>query len=368
MGWWYYLGNEMNLLQKLNARISPGKLHYGPDWLVLGVNNLCNLHCKMCDVGTGYDQSNFHHHLVGARPLNMPIELIKRIFDQAQLHYPRTKIGYAFTEPIIYPHLTESIAYANERGLFTSITTNALKLRVLAEDLTKAGLDDIFISLDGPPDVHNEIRGNRQSFEWAMEGMEAVWAQRGQKPGISVFCTITEWNIGRLEEFLRILEGKPVKTVGFMHTNYTPDSLAAAHNGRFGSTFPATASNMEGIDLNKMNLEVLWKEIQAILKKDWGFPVVFSPTVATFEKLKSFYHEPEKKIGRVCNDAFRNVMIKSDGTVIPAHGRCYDVVAGNLYELDLPEIWNSEPLARFRRALMKEGGLLPACSRCCSAF
>lgn len=357
-----------NVLQKANVRLRPGKLHFGPEWLVLGVNNLCNLHCKMCDVGTGYESSNFYHHLVGARPLNMPIELITRIFDQAAEYFPNAKMGYAFTEPIIYPHLTESIAYATEKGLFTSMTTNALKLRKMATDLTQAGLNEIYVSLDGPPDIHNEIRGNKNSFEWAVEGMEAIWAQNGAKPTVSIFCTITEWNIGRLVEFMRIFKGKPLKMAGFMHTNYTPQSLADTHNLRFGDNYPATASNMEGIDLSKMDLDLLWREVQEISRTDWGFPVSFSPNVKSREALQVFYHEPEKRIGKICNDAFRTIMIKSDGSVIPAHGRCYDVVAGNLYESDLKSIWNAAALSKFRKTLMEDGGLLPGCARCCSAF
>ena len=61
-------------------------------------------------------------------------------------------------------------------------------------------------------------------------------------------------------------------------------------------------------------------------------------------------------------------MIKSDGTAIPAHGRCYNLTVGNIYEENLTTIWNSPVLGAFRKDLMKAGGLLPACSRCCSAF
>ncbi len=61
-------------------------------------------------------------------------------------------------------------------------------------------------------------------------------------------------------------------------------------------------------------------------------------------------------------------MIKSDGRVNPAHGRCYELTVGNISKESLPEIWNSSELARFRRTLNRAGGLLPACSRCCSAF
>ncbi len=355
-------------LKKANVQFRPQKLFFGPEWLVLGVNNLCNMSCKMCDVGVGYEGSNFYHNLMGAKPLNMPMELITHVFDQAAMYYPNTKMGYAFTEPIIYPHLVESLAYADKKGLYTSMTTNALKLRKLADDLAKAGLDDIFISLDGPPEVHNEIRGNRNSFQWACEGMEKIFAIEGRKPSISVFCTITEWNIGRLLEFMDYFKDYPLGEIGFMHTNFTPDSVADRHNAIYGGKYPATSSNMEQIDLERMDLDLLWEEMQAILSREWPFKVSFSPGISSREELSRFYHEPERIIGKVCNDAFRTMMVKSDGTVIPAHGRCYSYTVGNIYEQSLKDIWNGEAFGSFRKDLMKAGGLMPACARCCSAF
>ena len=189
----------MNLLHKINSRFYPQRIFFPPEWLVLGVNNICNLHCKMCDVGTQYQNSTFYQNLMGSHPINMPLELIKRVVDQASSHFPRVKIGYAFTEPLIYPHLIESLGYADQRNLYTSITTNALNLKHKALDLIDAGLDEIFISLDGPPEIHNKIRGHKSSFQRAMEGMELFFSKE-KHPEVSVFCVITQWNIGHLQD------------------------------------------------------------------------------------------------------------------------------------------------------------------------
>jgi Fe-coproporphyrin III synthase len=355
-------------LRKANVVLRPRKLAFGPEQIVLGVNNLCNMSCKMCDVGIGYEGSNFYANLMGAKPLNMPLELIQRIFDQTAHHFPKTKLGYAFTEPIIYPHLVESLAYADRLGLFTSMTTNALKLRNLAQDLAAAGLDEVYISLDGPADVHNVIRGNKQSFEWAVEGMENLFSIPGRRPRVSVFCTITEWNIGRLREFVGLFKGMPLASIGFMHTNFVPEDVAARHNAIYAGTYPATASNMAIIDLDKMDRALLWEEVNAIQTGDWGFPVLFSPKFRDRVAMERYYEHPGEIIGKQCNDAFRMMMIKSDGTVIPAHGRCYQHTVGNIYQNTLPEIWNSAAFGHFRADLLAAGGLFPACARCCSAF
>jgi MoaA/NifB/PqqE/SkfB family radical SAM enzyme len=350
-----------------NVLLHPRHLYFGPEWLVLGVNNICNLHCKMCDVGTQNQHTNFATNLVGTSPLNMPMELFQRIVDQAKKHYPGVKLGYAFTEPLIYPHLEASLAYAEKNGLFTSITTNALNLKQKAAMLAENGLNELYISLDGPEEIHNHIRGHKSAFQRAITGIEALLAQP-QPPSISVFCVITEWNIGYLTDLLDFFRSYPIKQLGFMHMNFTPQHIADQHNLLYGTTYPATDSNVEEINVEAMDLNKLNTEISVIKKTKAPFKVSFSPDLKSIDELNTFYHHPEKLLGKRCNDVFSNIMIKSDGSVIPAHGRCYNLNIGNLYENELNTIWNASKFGDFRKTLVKAGGLLPACSRCCSAF
>jgi radical SAM protein with 4Fe4S-binding SPASM domain len=117
-----------------------------------------------------------------------------------------------------------------------------------------------------------------------------------------------------------------------------------------------------------MNLEILQKEIKKMRELDLPFAIKFSPELNSIQELEKFYLHPELFIGKRCVSAFDSVTVKSDGTVMPAHTRCYQVEAGNIYNNTLEEIWNSSTLAQFRKTLNKAGGFLPACSRCCSAF
>ena len=356
-----------NRLKKLNKKLLPTKYLFSPEWMILGVNNVCNLHCKMCDVGTKTLDTNFATNLVGTHPINMPLELIKNIIDQTARYYPKTKLGYAFTEPLVYPHLIESIAYASSKNLFTSVTTNALTLKQKAEKLVNAGLNELYISLDGPQEIHNEIRGHKKSFQKAMEGIETL-LNLNPNQTIAIFCVITEWNIGHLIPFLDQIKHLPLKQVGFMHPNFTPNSLAIAHNHTWSQAYPATISNVEEVTIDNFDLNILQNEVLTIKENNYSFPVTFSPDIISEEEINRFYNKPHLKIGRGCNDIYRNIMIKSDGSVIPAHGRCYNLTLGNLYNESLKEIWHSKVLQQLRNDLRSSGGLLPACNRCCSAF
>lgn len=355
----------MNKLKSVNRKFWPKHIYYSPQWLVLGVNNICNLHCKMCDVGTKNLETNFAQNLVGTHPINMPIELFRKIVDQTEKYFPTTKLGYAFTEPLIYPGLFDSLDYANKANLFTSITTNALNLRQKADQLIEGGLNELFISLDGPEDIHNEIRGHKSSYQRAIEGLEVLFSKSSIP--VSIYCVITEWNIGHLKEFVDGLKHLKLKHVGFMHANFITEEVAQIHNQKYGDSFHATHSNVEEVNLEAYDIPELFEDIQQIKSEEYPFTLSFSPDLNNLNDITSYYKNPSKKIGKTCYDVFNNLMIKSDGTIIPAHGRCFNVPVGNLYESSLKEIWNADQLATLRKLLTKEKGLLPACTRCCSA-
>lgn len=354
-------------LKKINKTIAPGKLFFGPQYIVLGVNNVCNLHCKMCDVGTANLETNFAQNLVGSQPLNMPLDLFEKIVDQTARFFPKAKIGYAFTEPLVYPHLKESLLLAHQKGLTTTVTTNALNLKRKAADLVEGKVKELFISIDGLQDTHNYIRGHKSSFQKAVEGIEYIQTLENP-PEISVFCVITEWNFTELEEFAAFFSKLPIKKIGFMHQNFVTESLAESHNAVYGNRYSATHSNVELTDMSKIDLNVLHESVQSIKSTPYSVEITFSPEINELETLKTFYLKPDQKIGKKCNDVFTNLMVKTDGSIIPAHGRCYNVSMGNIYQNSLQEIWNGTPYADFRKELMHAGGLFPACNRCCSAF
>lgn len=354
-------------LKKINEKISPGKMFFPPEWIILGVNNVCNLHCKMCDVGTQNLETNFAQNLVGSHPLNMPMELFEKIVDEMADYCPDAKLGYAFTEPLVYPKLKESLLYAKSKDISTYVTTNALNLKRKADDLIEADVKELFISLDGLEETHNYIRGNKKSFQKAIEGIEYLMSQE-RHPEISVYCVITEWNFSELEAFIDFFSKYNLKHVGFMHQNFITDKVASIHNALIGQKYEATHSNIEEVDMSKIDLEILFSQIESIKSKEHPFTTSFSPDLKNKEETEAYYNEPEKKLGKTCNDVFTNMMIKTDGSVIPAHGRCYNVTMGNINDNSISEVWNASKYQGFRKDIVKAGGLFPACNRCCSAF
>ena len=354
-------------LRALNERLMPGRLAFGPTHVVLGVNNFCNLHCVMCDVGTGNSETNFGANLVGARARSMPIELFRHIADAMVAFCPDAQLGFAFTEPLAWRPIGEALTLARARGLQSSVTTNGLMLLRHIDDLAHGQCRSLYVSLDGPEAVHDRIRRHPGSYARAVAGIEALAARPGA-PDISVYCTITELNVGALRPFLQEMSRLPLQRVGLLHNNFVTEGQAEAHNALHGGLLHATASNVFLTDPGRIDLDGLAEELQEIERTAWPFPVLIQPGLTSREALETYYRRPETPIGRACRDASRILMIDADGEAIPVHGRCFRFPIGNVREQSLASLWNHARLAELRRSLRRAGGLLPACSRCCSGF
>src|SRR5215212_4601825 len=60
-----------------------GVCRFAPEWLILCINNFCNLKCRMCDVGIGERASVFYANMIGDDPTNMSLDLLKQTLDGA---------------------------------------------------------------------------------------------------------------------------------------------------------------------------------------------------------------------------------------------------------------------------------------------
>jgi len=361
------IGMRRPILRTLNERLLPGHLAFGPENIVLGVNNFCNLRCLMCDVGTANAETNFGANLMGSKTKSMPWELFQDVVDQTASLWPGTRLCFVYTEPLAWSPLGRALAYASQNGLPTSVTTNGLLLPRRARELADGVCRRLNVSLDGPEPIHDRIRRREGSYARAVEGIK-VLAGLPNPPEIYVFCTITEWNVGSLAAFMRAMSALPLKGLGLMHNNFVTREQADDHNARYGAHWHATASNVFESDPGHIDLELLSGELREISATPYAFPVQIQPHRVTLEELQTYYRSPGVLIGRRCNDATRNLMIDADGEAIPVHGRCFRFPIANIASTPLDGIWRHEKLSQLRRTLKQAGGLMPACSRCCGGF
>ncbi len=332
-------------------------------------------------MGIGERASVFYANMVGDDPGSMSLELLKSVLESAAEFRPRPKIGLAFTEPLNHARILEFCREIKSRGFFCNMTTNGYLLPQRAEALVEIGVDDITISVDGSAEIHDEIRGRKGSFARLYAGIEKLNAAKARhatpKPFVRISATVTDLNYMHLRDFVQSVAPLRPGHINIGHLSFITSEMADAHNalysGELGGELGVSRSCIGDIDLASIVPTVLAREIAAAKEfaamQDPPLHLTFHPELKSAEELDIYYRQPEQYIGgRRCSDPFKMMMVKTDGTVIPAHSRCYNYPLGKVPEASLTQIWNNARYTAFRRLLHEAGGSLPACTRCCGVI
>jgi MoaA/NifB/PqqE/SkfB family radical SAM enzyme len=275
-------------------------------------------------------------------------------------------IAATSTEPLLYKDIIPLCDYVVSNGLEMLVTTAGLQLEKHAEDLVKVGVQHLWVSIDGPPEIHNDIRGVKESFEKSVAGIRAMdeWKrQLGRDyPKIGINYALSNYNYHCLERFMDYVHALPVQQISFSHMNYVTRGMAESHNSRFGHLYPATVSSVSNADPTKVDVNVLWEQINAVKQRYPGRAGI-SPDLDR-EGLKDFYFRPEVFVrGTRCTVPWRVAEIIANGDCV-VMTRCFHTSFGNIYDQSFKEIWNGPRYKEFRSNLIKHGSY-PACSRCC---
>jgi MoaA/NifB/PqqE/SkfB family radical SAM enzyme len=329
------------------------------------VNNKCNLKCKMCDAGQMDHDSMFYKNLSASETGNMPLEAFKHMIDQFAPHRPF--IGLPATEPLLYPHIVEAVEYIKRRGMRCSVATNGTLLGVLAEPLIRAGMTKVVVSLDGPPPIHDRIRGVQGTYEKVLNGILTLHEMKKkygqQEPYIYVNTVIQEDNHGAIAEMIDDLPLDALAQVDLRVMFYCTEELARKHNLRFGDKYDATSACLSGgINLKNVNTDIVQDQVQIVTRRYPGKCKFFFNHGRN--SLRAYYHEPERFLDSTrCVMPWFTMQINVDGNVIPPQ-RCYHNLFGNVLEQHFLDIWNGPKMRGFRMDLKRAGGRFPACTRC----
>lgn len=335
-----------------------------PVTIYWGINSTCNLACKMCDVGMANKNSNFFKNLRldGSRQ-DIPLEKFKSVIDEVASFKPM--ISITSTEPLLYKPLCEAIAYTRAKGLEIAVTTNGYLLPRFAEDLVKADLSRLNVSIDGPPEVHNMIRGRQDCFQRATEGV-ILFKEAARRRGVNaeVFCfyTVTNLNYDKLVNFVDAIAQIPFDRITFAWMNFINTEMARIHNETWGSTYPATECCIgEFAKPFDVDPKILYQQIQDVMgRRD---PRINLLTDMDLKQLQIYYRNPMQFISRSrCMVSWFIAEIIASGDVIP-YTRCFNLSFGNIHDQKFMDIWNGEKMRAWRRQLRRIRRF-PACSRC----
>lgn len=298
---------------------------------------------------------------------SLSIEDYKNLIDELSGFAPTLTLFGG--EPLLYRDWWKIVSYAKERGLRCNIITNCTLLdkKDNAERMVGLGVDEIILSLDGPREIHDEIRSAPGTFDKVYKGLMRINSLKGSDgPVLNINCALFEMNYMYLDEMIDVAEELQAGTITFHHLIFISKDVFDEHSRLFGELFKTSSPDWRGFvrdSLPKIDTEILLKKINTIKKNRHRTGVFFYPNY-TEEEIReyysSFYFQPKSYHNR-CLSPWMVAYIFPDGSVRPCLS--LNLSAGNIKVSSFSEIWNCDEYKSFRLDVKKRGGY-PVCTRC----
>lgn len=347
----YFLSTEMNVPNPLTIYWS--------------INSVCNLRCKMCDVGTFNETGIFFKTLRIDRKLHeITLDKFKSVVDEFKLFKNKPNFAINSTEPLMYPNISEAIDYCSKNNITTSITTGGYFLPKHAKNLANARLTQLNISIDGPKDVHNKIRGRNDLFDNIIDGLKIYdeeCKKINHKRKIFLNYTTTNLNYHCIEDFVKFFSNYSIDQIGISFMWFLSPDIVEKHNQIYNDDYPVSVSCYDDhVNPNKADIDILYDQIQKV--KKYKNVKILGPD--TKMDLKKFFHNPNELMQKNanCMASWFFTQVLADGNVI-VHTRCHTKSLGNINEEKILDIWNGNKMKKWRK-FIKNKKLMPMCARC----
>jgi|SRR5690554_544054 len=331
-----------------------------PSSIYLKLTDACNLNCKMCG-----QANNKKLGLVKNQnflDFNMFKKFIKSIIKEVEF------VNLWGGEPLLHPKIMEFVNYFSENKKYISIATNGTLLRKHAKALVENGVDEIVVSLDGPKDIHNNIRGTSKSFEYAKLGIEEIVKLKNHmqiKPKIFLNCTITEENIDYLQELLILCKDWKVNKLIYQLPIFITEKQGKEYSSICSNLWGITPTSWRGFSKTyDLDLDKLY-DFYDHVKNDYGdFIDFYNIDFDTKDKLKEYFNNPDERLGKskciILNSA---LVIESNGDLVTCPD-FPDIRYKNIEDANCQDFFNSKIRKEFIQGFNDNNGY-PICKRCC---
>jgi radical SAM protein with 4Fe4S-binding SPASM domain len=331
----------------------------------------CNLSCQMCPLDLPrimHDKSD-PEFIKERQHEELSTEEVKQVIDDiAEMGVQDMTItgGEVFLRKDVF----EIIEHITRTPIHLCVNTNGWFLRPEeARRLVELKPHALSISIDGPDDLHDEIRRGKGSFRRLLEGIRNIQDAKRElgvrRPKIGITVTVSALNQHRYSEVLDWLKDTGVDTVDFDYMFYTTPE----HNRETEELIPLPVHKKEEdqdlpMYLRQVNGQTLFEESQKAIQKgeDYDIPVGFGPPLKTPEQMERRFLDDEYAFVEKCFYPWKTFRISPYGDV---YSCSIDVAFGNVRQSSVKEIWNNDAYQVFRRALKKRR-LFPKCAKCCA--
>lgn len=329
-----------------------------PVLAVLRPSDACNLQCKIC-----FDRGEQTVSATWPREPQEPAPALTiREWQALVAELLKSRCSFYLTggEPLLSENTLPIIAAIKAGGAYVSLNTNGVLLAKRADELVACGLDKIILSLDGPREIHDAVRG--PSFDALAAGVAAVreaQGRRGRKtPVMRAQCVISPHNVSHLHETAKAVKALGLSEIRFQHLMFVTDRAACqvAEFLKQGSARVRFSSLL--LAPGALDVDVLRSQL-ALLQGERGIQIGFEPPLKPAD-LPAYYNEAAQGLHKGCLSPWRRIVVSPQGDV----GPCQGISLGRYPGEAALEIWNGPTFRSFRKQLI-ENGLFAFCSRCC---
>lgn len=172
------------------------------DYLRMAINTQCNLRCLYCMPQEGLIPACTENLMTEAQMIR-----VIRIASELGVH----KIRFTGGEPLLHPQILSLVQRANSIPGIDSVhlTSNGVMLKDMAQDLAKAGLKGINISIDSLDAEKYRVMTRRNTLERTLAGLNAALCAEIQSVKINT-VVLRGFNDNKLVEFIRLIKEYPI--------------------------------------------------------------------------------------------------------------------------------------------------------------
>lgn len=303
--------------------------------LVIFPHNQCNCRCVMCDIW----------RIREAREIT-PADLDRQLGAIRKLGV--SWVVFSGGEPQLNEKWSGLAQMLRSAGSRVTLLTAGLLLKPQAQVVAEC-IDDVIVSLDGPPAVHNAIRRIPDAFEQMAEGVKELHHLNPPMP-VRARCTIQKANHHSLRAVVAYAKQIGLASISFLAADLTSEAF-----NRPEGWLP---ERRERVALLSDEVDALEAEIEQLIveectdeeRADWNSQFV----VESAEKLRRIVQHFRAHLGQSmniaprCNAPWVSAVIEATGDVRPCF---FHPVLGNIHAQTLPDILNSEKALQFRSGL-----------------
>ncbi len=257
-------------------------------------------------------------------------------------------------EPLMHSDLPALCTFFRELGVRLTLLSTGILFERRAEEIAEF-FDDVVVSVDGPPEIHDAVRRTPGSFRMIDRGVARLLELR---PTLRIMArtTVQKANHNRLNETVETAHDIGLAGISFLAADLTSEAFNRP------LLWPVERQNPVALTMNEVS--GLRDEVERIIATR-GEEIKTGYIAENAEKLRRIVSHFNAHLGLeaprspLCNAPWISAVVESDGEVRPCF---FHHSLGNVHQRSLQDIVNGDAAISFRRSLDIDSN--PTCQRC----